>query len=330
MNYYFLENSYSFVVLVCVALSIFFFVLFSREKPGIMQLNSSMKKHDYAKKIVFLWGIRCIILFILTVIAVLLWASEGSKKELMRDNATIIVLDLSRSMKADDVSPSRLEYAKDIIKTFLNNDTKSSIGYIVFSGKAFALSPVTDDKAGILSLVESTQTENLEQGKEWTSWSNIGDALVLAGSLLEKKQWEKEILLLTDGRANIGIDPRTVALEMQKKWIKISTIPIWSLTGGILSYKDPNGKRQFFYDEGGRAISAPVDTELLASIARTTGWTYNTGTLLWAHRAPDTRIRPENPLVKDYKKIPLLYLALIILIFLHFSIEFSIAKKSLQ
>jgi Ca-activated chloride channel homolog len=233
-------------------------------------------------------------------------------------------------MKADDVSPNRLEYAKNIIKTFLHNDNKSSIGYIVFSGKAFALSPVTDDRAGILSLVESTQTENLEQEKEWTSWSNIGDALVLAGSLLEKEQWEKEILLLTDGRANIGIDPRIVGLEMQKKWIKISTMPIWSLTGGLLSYKDSSGKRQYFYDEGGKAISAPVDTELLASIARTTGWVYSTGHLLWAHTIPDTKISPKISSVADYKKIPLLYLVLIILIFLHFTVEFSIAKKSLQ
>lgn len=330
MNNYFLGNSYGFIAWASVLVLIFLSVIFFREKPGIMRLNSSMKKGYYSKRMLFLWVIRFIILFILTVIVVLLWTSEVTKKESIRNNVTIIVLDLSRSMKADDVSPSRLEYAKNLIKTFLNNDNKSFIGYIVFSGKAFALSPVTDDRAGILSLVESTQTENLEQEKEWTSWSNIGDALVLAGSLLEKEQWEKEILLLTDGRANIGIDPRIVALEMQKKWIKISTMPIWSLTGGILSYKDSSGKRQYFYDEGGKAISAPVDTELLESIAKTTGWVYSTGDLLLSHGIPDSKVSQEDSPALDYKKIPLLYLVLIILIFLHFSVEFSIAKKSLQ
>ncbi len=242
--------------------------------PGLPILNILMKKEKKVllwKKIIFF--IRFFLLFCLLLL-LLPWKKEIIVKEWRNDTSTVIVLDISRSMQADDLSPSRIEKAKEYLLDFTRSFEKIPVGYIIFSGKAFLLSPLSSDIEGIRELIRKTDTESIDQTKKDASGTNIWDAILLALETLRGKKGEKHIVLMTDGRANVGIDPRIVAEEAKKQGIQIDTIAIWSASGSSLSYIDEVGKRQFFYDGSGNTLSADIDKPLLEELSRKTGGTY--------------------------------------------------------
>ena len=134
-------------------------------------------------------------------------------------------------MKADDIKPNRLEKAKEVIDTFLSKNTSLPIGYIVFAGKPFVLTPRTTDRESLRTMVQDTYTESINQGLKDTSGTNIGDALILGNSLITSSGSKGSIILITDGRANIGIDPLIAAKESAKQGIRIYTIGIGEASG---------------------------------------------------------------------------------------------------
>jgi Ca-activated chloride channel homolog len=153
-------------------------------------------------------------------------------------------------METDDIKPSRLEKAKAIIEeNMLRRNTK--IGYVIFAGKAFILSPLTSDMSGLGHIIRSTTIDTIDQSVRDTSGTNIGDALITGMSLFSFGKTEKSIVLLTDGRANIGLEPTIAVDELRKNTISLSTIAIGSLTGSILSYRDSEGKSFPLLDSSG-------------------------------------------------------------------------------
>ncbi len=72
-------------------------------------------------------------------------------------------------MKTDDIVPSRLEKAKEVIKNYLEKDDMSGIGYIVFAGRTFVMSPPTRDIMALRELIASTTTDTIDQSQKDTS-----------------------------------------------------------------------------------------------------------------------------------------------------------------
>jgi Ca-activated chloride channel homolog len=185
----------------------------------------------------------------------------------------VIVLDISRSMLAEDIIPNRIESAKNTIHTFLTQRKNDMISLIVFAGKPFLISPFSDDYTWLAEIVKNMTPYFIRQENPGLSGTAIGDALLLANMTLSGVLWEKSIIFITDGRANIGIDPY-IALGNGKEYPPIYTIGIgWSGTG-FLSYTDDNWNKQFLYDEHGNKITSDIDDILLSTIAKETGWSY--------------------------------------------------------
>ena len=114
-------------------------------------------------------------------------------------------------MLADDIAPNRLERAKEVLISFLREESVDRYGLVIFAGKAFILSPLTTDTRALQSSLSTVTTDTIKQFLPGLSGTNIGDAL-LAGELLESDiATGSTLILITDGRANIGIDPRTAA-----------------------------------------------------------------------------------------------------------------------
>lgn len=153
-------------------------------------------------------------------------------------NSIILVLDISRSMMTDDISPSRIEKAKSLLESFLPTDSSDRFGYIIFAGKPFALSPLTSDIDGLRNMIANTTTESILQNLPDTSGTNIGDALISANMLLSGATGNHAIVLLTDGRANIGIDPLIAAGESANLKNPVFPIGIGNASGAVLSYLD--------------------------------------------------------------------------------------------
>ncbi len=262
-------------ILIIGILTTLIWWIYGRERIGNTFPNILMKKHSSTPwEVLILWGIRLSIFVILTC----LWINpqilvKRIEKEKNTKNIALI-LDISNSMKTDDISPSRIEKAKEVIDSFVTRDQASAIGYIIFAGKTFVMSPPSMDHAGLRNLISSTTTDTIDQSQKDTSWTNIGDAIVSGIMTLTKSgTWEKIIILVTDGRANVGIPPIIAANEAAKNNIVIYTIGIWSSSGSVLSYME--GKvRKYFYDPSGNQIIADIDEVTLNSLAEKTGWQY--------------------------------------------------------
>ena len=262
------------ILIIGIAIIILWWI-YAREHIGNTIPNILMKKYSFIPwEIQTLWGIRwCIFLMLMC-----LWINpqipiQRIEKEKNTKNI-MLTLDISNSMKTDDVSPSRIEKAKEVIDNFVMRDQTSSIGYTIFAGKTFVMSPPSMDHGGLRKLISATTTDTIDQSQPDTSGTNIGDAIISDIATLSKSStWEKIIILVTDGRANIGIPPVIAADEATKNNIVIYTIGIWSSSGSLLSYTEGN-VRKYFYDTSGNQILADIDETTLRTLAEKTGWKY--------------------------------------------------------
>lgn len=175
----------------------------------------------------------------------------------------MIVLDLSGSMKAADLKPSRLDAAKAVIQDFLGRRLDDRIGTVVFAGEAFLLSPLTLDKQRL-----GQQIAKMELGRLTSDGTAIGEGLGMATAHLRGSKAESRvIILLTDGENNAGqMSPEYATALAKKLGIKIYTVQMG--TGDEAPYPvevDPFGRPVY------RMVRSPVNPEVLRQIAKETG-----------------------------------------------------------
>lgn len=146
----------------------------------------------------------------------------GYSKNKIKVNDIFMVVDVSRSMLAEDFQPNRLEAAKKKIKEFVTLRPTDRIGIIMFSEKVFTLLPLSTDLKLIDQVIGEINVGFLGMG------TNIGDALGLAvGRATQSLAENKVIILLTDGVSNVGnMTPLQAAEEARKQGVKVYTIGI--------------------------------------------------------------------------------------------------------
>lgn len=187
----------------------------------------------------------------------------------------LFVLDLSKSMLAEDIAPNRINAGKRVLSTFIQKRSQDRIWLIGFSGKPFVFSPLTFDHTWLISIVSDISVDSIKQEIPGFSGTAIGDALLLASDAIKSNpERKKVIILLTDGEANIGIDPKIVNEFMKKTGVVIHTIGIGDPAGTLLYVTDAFGKKQYFMDAWGVPIRANIDEPLLKKIAADNGGVY--------------------------------------------------------
>lgn len=197
------------------------------------------------------------------------FALAGPRKPLGMDKNTIevndifIVLDLSRSMLAEDLKPNRFEAAKAKIQQFVSLFPRDRIGIVIFAEKVFTLLPLSTDLNLINKMVAQIKIGTLGDG------TNIGDALALGvGRLIQSLAKNKVIILLTDGVSNVGTLTPLQASEMAaEQKIKIYTIGI----GGARDARIPVGPNAFGVQRYQMIPGGSVDEKGLQEMATLTG-----------------------------------------------------------
>lgn len=152
-------------------------------------------------------------------------------------NDIILVVDVSRSMLAEDLRPNRLEVAKQKLREFARARSQDRLALIIFSEKVFTLMPLSTDPDLLDKVIADIDIGYLGSG------TNIGDGLGLAVARgAESETKNKVIVLLTDGVANVGnLTPMQAAEEAKKQGIKVYTIGL----GSAEDAKIPVGKSIF-------------------------------------------------------------------------------------
>jgi Ca-activated chloride channel homolog len=187
----------------------------------------------------------------------------GSKLEKVHRKGIdlILALDVSNSMLAQDIRPSRLERSKQDISKLIDRLEGDRIGIIIFAGKAYTQLPITTDYTAAKLLLSSVNTHSVPvQG------TAIGDAIETAVNSFGESKHNKAIVIITDGEDHQGgvIEQAEAA---KKNGVNIYTIGMGLAEGAPIPTF--NGDVQIGYkkDRDGTVIISKLDESILQQIA---------------------------------------------------------------
>ncbi len=181
----------------------------------------------------------------------------------------VIALDVSKSMLAQDLKPSRLDRAKLAIQELLPMMKGDRIGLVAFAGTSFVQCPLTVDYGALLLTLDELDTDSIPRGG--TAIANaIRDSLkVFASSAPDSRA----LILMTDGESHEG-DSMSAAKEAAKQGVKIFTVGVGTPDGELVPITDAQGNQTFLKDREGRTVKSRLEEGLLQQIALETGGSY--------------------------------------------------------
>jgi Ca-activated chloride channel family protein len=209
--------------------------------------------------------------FILFLVAILGPSFGGSKKEVMSVGKDIMMcVDLSKSMDAFDIQPSRLEKIKFEMKKVVEAFNSDRIGIIIFSSEAFMQCPLTYDQNALNLFIETMNT-----GLVPSSGTDFGPPLRMALRKLEDENAttaaqakSKVIILISDGE-DFGDETDDVTSEIERNDIKLFTLGVGTEKGGNI-YSGNTLKT----NQQGLIVVTKLNSGELRSLASTTGGQY--------------------------------------------------------
>ena len=194
----------------------------------------------------------------------------GSRlEEVKREGVEVIIaLDVSNSMLASDISPTRLERAKQAIAQLVDQLREDRIGLILFAGDAYTQIPVTNDYLSAKMFLENAGPDVVS--KQGTA---IGTAIDLGmRSFSPASDKSKALIIITDGE-NHEDDAIGMARGAADKGVVIHTIGIGSPAGSPIPLST-GGRTEYLKDQDGNTVITKLDEKVLQEIASITGGRY--------------------------------------------------------
>ena len=268
MNIFRLENNWVlfFLFLIPIFIVIFIWMRFtgknlllkfgeSRLINSLMPANSQYK--PFVKFVLLLAGLALLIIGTAN-------PQIGSKmEEVKREGVDIMIaVDVSNSMKAEDIKPNRLERAKQSIQNLIDNLVNDRIGIIAFAGDAFLLLPLTSDYSAAKLFLSTMDCDIIE-----TQGTAMGKAINLAvESFPEEKTKKRALIIITDGE-NHEDDALGAATEAAKENVVIHTIGMGSPDGAPIPVYKNGAIAAYMKDNSGNIIITKLNQEMLSQIA---------------------------------------------------------------
>lgn len=202
----------------------------------------------------------------LALIAVALARPQfGARTELRKARGmdVVLALDLSKSMLAQDVSPSRLGRARLEIEALLGQLRGDRVGLVAFTSVAVPLCPLTIDHAALELQLRDARPEDLPRGG-----TSLAEAIRASKKLLDQSRYPqagKAIVVITDGEENEG-DPQEAAKEAKDAGIEVHVVGVGSKAGEPIPI--PGG---YLKDSRGQTVISRLNESMLEAIATAGG-----------------------------------------------------------
>ncbi|MBA3900907.1 MAG: VWA domain-containing protein [Bacteroidetes bacterium] len=183
----------------------------------------------------------------------------------------VIALDISNSMLAEDLSPTRLERAKRAMLQLIDNLKGDRIGIVVFAGEAYVQLPITTDYGAAKMFINTINTEIIQ-----TQGTAIGTAINLAVRSFGEKTDDKKsrvIMVVSDGEDHQD-DPVEAAKNAASEGIIIHTIGFGSPQGSPIPYFINGNNAGFRKDNEGNTVVTKLDEETMQKIAASANGMY--------------------------------------------------------
>ena len=180
-----------------------------------------------------------------------------------------VLLDVSRSMLAEDVAPNRLERAKRDIQDLLERLQGDRVGLIVFAGAPVVQVPLTTDHGFFRMVLEDVDPDSAPRGG-----SLIGDAIRKAlADMEERRDRDQAIVLITDGEDHESF-PEEAAREAARRDVRMITVGLGDQGEGARIPQRGEDGSQIFLQHQGREVWSKMDERLLKEIALITKGAY--------------------------------------------------------
>ena len=178
---------------------------------------------------------------------------------------TIIALDVSNSMLAEDVAPSRLDRSKMMVENLVDNFTNDKIGLIVFAGDAFIQLPITSDYVSAKMFLSSISPSMIA-----TQGTDIAKAISMAShSFTQQEGVGKAIIVITDGEDHEG-GALEAAKEAKDKGMRVYILGVGSTKGAPI----PTGYGDYMKDNTGQTVMTGLNEQMCREIAQAGGGAY--------------------------------------------------------
>jgi Ca-activated chloride channel family protein len=281
------EISYLLYLLALPVLGFLFYGLMQWKKANIKKLGDRLlvqrlfptysKYRVWAKFIVFTLALGMFIIALAN-------PQFGGRKEKVQAKSSdvFIALDISTSMLAEDITPSRLERSKRFASRLIRSLRGERIGLILFAGNAYLQMPLTQDYAASELFVSAASTS--QAGTQGTSFANAINMSIDAFEPGVDNQ--KALIIISDGEDHEE-DAIDAATKADGENIVIYTVAVGTKEGGYIPIKN-RGREEYKLDENGQPVISKVNFEILADIAQQTDGKFYT-------------IEQENSVLKDIK-----------------------------
>lgn len=181
----------------------------------------------------------------------------------------MFVLDVSRSMLADDAAPSRLERAKQQIKDTIDEMAGDRVGLIVFAGDAKQQIPLTTHYDDFKQALDEVGPQNIRRGG-----SRLGKAIEMAShSFLTKSNAHKAMVIFTDGEDQESKPVEAAKVAHDATGVRIFTVGLGDVAQGSRIPVGDEGREHYLMHDG-QQVWSKQNGEILREVAKATGGDY--------------------------------------------------------
>lgn len=182
----------------------------------------------------------------------------------------IIAVDVSESMLAEDVKPSRLEFAKNEVERFLQRSSGNKVGLVAFAGSAALVSPMTSDLSGLLMFIESLSPESVSsQGTNFKkALEQAAEAFKRGGTVEDETTKATQVILIASDGEDHEPGAIEVAQQLASEGYRIFTVAVGTEKGAPIPVRDTNNYlRGYKKDKDGKTILTATKGTILKALA---------------------------------------------------------------
>ena len=204
----------------------------------------------------------CLLLSAITILIFMIARPQvGSKisHEKREGIEVLIALDISNSMLAQDVIPSRLEKSKLLIENLVDHFTNDKVGLVVFAGDAFVQLPITNDYVSAKMFLQ-----NINPSLITTQGTDLARAISLSQSCFTQREHiGRAIIVITDGEDHEG-GALEAAREAYKKGINVFILGVGTSKGAPI----PDGNGGYLKDNSGQIVLSALNEQMCQQVAK--------------------------------------------------------------
>ena len=179
---------------------------------------------------------------------------------------TIIAMDISNSMRAEDIVPSRLDRSKMMVENLVDHFNNDKIGLIVFAGDAFVQLPITSDYVSAKMFLGSIDPSMIA-----TQGTDLAGAINMAASSFTQEEGiGKAIIVITDGEDHEG-GAMEAAEAARKRGMSVYVLGVGSANGAPIPIP---GTGDYMKDNTGNTVMSALNEEMCKQVAAAGGGVY--------------------------------------------------------